>query len=150
LAVKGKRAEPSDETVEANLLTTKNQKRLLIVSAFDWDGMGGNIGGLSVYVLALMIMYYPLVDWQWIESELPVTHKVAPKQSIFKQYATGISRGIERLKRPEIRESTRILPGFKVSAAIVRKRTHCPAQNCYGDFHTKMRKNVLQFHPPCV
>ena len=83
MALKGKRAEPSDETVEANLLTTKNQKRLLIVSAFDWDGMGGNIGGLSVYVLALMIMYYPLVDWQWIESELPVTHKVAPKQSNF-------------------------------------------------------------------
>ena len=86
--------------------------------------MGGNIGGLSVYVLALMIMYYPLVDWQWIESELPVTHKVAPKQSIFKQYATGISRGIERRKRSETRESTRILPGFKVSAAIVRKRMH--------------------------
>ena len=86
--------------------------------------MGGNIGGLSVYVLALMIMYYPLVDWQWIESELPVTHKVAPKQSIFKQYATGIGRGIERRKRPEIRESTRILPEFKVSATIVRKRTH--------------------------
>jgi len=42
--------------------TPKNQKRLLIVSAFDWDGMGGNIGGLSVYVLALRIMYYPLVD----------------------------------------------------------------------------------------
>ena len=86
--------------------------------------MGGNIGGLSVYVLALMIMYYPLVDWQWIESELPVTHKVAPKQSIFKQYATGINRGIERRKRSETRESTRILPGFKVSAAIVRKRAH--------------------------
>ena len=32
------------------------------VSAFDWDGMGGNIGGLSVYVLALDIMYYPLVE----------------------------------------------------------------------------------------
>ena len=130
--------------------TTKNQKRLLVVSAFDWDGMGGNIGGLSVYVLALMIMYYPLVDWQWIESELPVTHKVAPKQSNFKQYATGNSREIERRKRPEIRESTRILPRFEVSATIVRKRTHLPSENCNGDFHTKMRKNVLQFHPPCV
>ena len=86
--------------------------------------MGGNIGGLSVYVLALMIMYYPLVDWQWIESELPVTHKVAPKQSNFKQYATGNSREIERRKPPEIRESTRILPGFEVSAAAVRKQTH--------------------------
>ena len=38
--------------------------------------MGGNIGGLFVYVLALMIMYYLLVDLQWIESELPVTHKM--------------------------------------------------------------------------
>ena len=104
--------------------TTKNQKRLLIVSAFDWDGMGGNIGGLSVYVLALMIMYYPLVEWQWIESELPVTHKVAPKQSNFKQYATRNSREIERRKRPEIRESTRILPRFEVSATTVRTRTH--------------------------
>ena len=37
--------------------------------------MGGNIGGLFVYVLALMIMYYLLVDLQWIESELPVTRK---------------------------------------------------------------------------
>ena len=89
-----------DRKVSPKKQTPKNQKRLLIVSAFDWDGMGGNIGGLSVYVLALMIMYYPLVDWQWIESELPVTHKVAPKQSIFKQYATGISRGIERHKQP--------------------------------------------------
>ena len=53
------------------------------VEAFDWDGMGGNIGGLFVYVLALVIMYYLLVDLQWIESELPVTHKVAPKQPIF-------------------------------------------------------------------
>ena len=42
--------------------TTKNQKRLLNVSAFDWDGMGGNIGGLSVYVLALVIMYSTLVE----------------------------------------------------------------------------------------
>ena len=37
--------------------------------------MGGNIGGLFVYVLALVIMYYLLVDLQWIESELPVTRK---------------------------------------------------------------------------
>jgi len=43
--------------------------------AFDWDGMGGNIGGLSVYVLALDIIYSALVESQWIESELPVTRK---------------------------------------------------------------------------
>ena len=69
-------------------------------------------------------MYYPLVDWQWIESELPVTHKVAPKQSNFKQYATRNSREINPRKWPEIRESTRILSTFEVSAAIVMERAH--------------------------
>jgi hypothetical protein len=47
------------------------------VEAFDWDGMGGNIGGLFVYVLALKIMYYLHVELQWRESELPVTRKFA-------------------------------------------------------------------------
>jgi hypothetical protein len=43
--------------------TPKNQKPLpFLVEAFDWDGMGGNIGGLSVYVLALDIMYSALVE----------------------------------------------------------------------------------------
>ena len=81
--------------------------------------MGGNIGGLSVYVLALVIMYYPLVDWQWIESELPVTPGVARKQTIFEQYDTGYNRETEHQKRPEIRESTRILSQFEVYASTV-------------------------------
>jgi len=34
----------------------------IAAEAFDWDGMGGNIGGLSVYVLALDIMYSALVE----------------------------------------------------------------------------------------
>ena len=44
---------------------TNNQKSktpAFFAEAFDWDGMGGNIGGLSVYVLALDIMYSALVE----------------------------------------------------------------------------------------
>ena len=56
-------------------------RRLLL-----WDGMGGNIGGLNVFVLALMIRYPILVIWQWIESELPATWKntfEAPNYGLF-------------------------------------------------------------------
>ena len=40
----------------------KSKAPTFLVGAFDWDGMGGNIGGLSVYVLALKIMYSALVE----------------------------------------------------------------------------------------
>jgi hypothetical protein len=40
----------------------KSKAPTFLVGAFDWDGMGGNIGGLSVYVLALRIMYSALVE----------------------------------------------------------------------------------------
>ena len=43
--------------------TPKNQKPLpFLAEAFDWDGMGGNIGGLSAYVLALVLLYSALVE----------------------------------------------------------------------------------------
>ena len=43
--------------------TAKPQKSKApaFADAFDWDGMGGNIGGLSVFVLALDIRYLLLV-----------------------------------------------------------------------------------------
>ena len=51
------------KTEEPKKEKPKNQKPLpFLVEAFDWDGMGGNIGGLSVYVLALDIMYSALVE----------------------------------------------------------------------------------------
>jgi len=40
----------------------KSKAPAFFAEAFDWDGMGGNIGGLSVYVLALVIMYSTLVE----------------------------------------------------------------------------------------